>query len=165
VGKGLESQWDEILALDETALSDSVEGSRRRTLIRRALSDRSLWVIAMGAERRQLAGYAIFDYQFHGRGIFRHVHIAIPHRRKGLGFDLVDAIQAHSTGERVFAELPEDNLAGLRLFTAAGFRVAGSVDHLHFNGARHLILVHYLFEATPETAVAPRYSSMGPFLQ
>jgi ribosomal protein S18 acetylase RimI-like enzyme len=151
---------DEIAATDEIAMTDSLAGSERRQLIRKALKEKELWVVALGdgspgSPAQRIVGYAIFDYSFHGHGIFRHVQIAPHYRRRGLGFDLIDGIQAHAKGDRVFASVADNNEPAVHLFDAAGFEIAGTIDHTLPHGGKQIVLVHYLYEPTPNSFEFP----------
>ena len=115
-----------LVAIDSFAHSH-VE---RVEFLRRSLA---LGQCVVAAINTDVVGHAILNYTFFEFGFVQLVVVAPAHRRQGVGFRLLEALERRCSSTKLFASANSSDVAARRLFIRAGFIESGHVENLDPN--------------------------------
>lgn len=94
----------------------------------------SAWV---AIENDAICGFAATQYRpWNRRLVVRHLYVDASSRKKGIGWRLMEAIQAEADQRgalHIWAEISNRNLPGIEAFKAMGFQITG-LDLTHYDG-------------------------------
>jgi len=74
----------------------------------------------------QIMAYGIFDYSAQGgkHGCVKLIHVIPEQRRDGVGSDMLMGFESTCETSKIYASVPQDNLAAQELFKSVDYRVA-----------------------------------------
>ena len=114
-----------ICRVDPTLKSDQ----SRRDRIREAIEERSCFVV----DRTVPVAYAMMDYRFFGRAFVWMIYVALSHRRKGIGTELLTALETRCLSGRIFTSTNASNEPMQALLKKCGYVTSGAVLYLDEN--------------------------------
>jgi GNAT superfamily N-acetyltransferase len=102
------------------------------------------------------AGYALTSLAFFGRPLVERLFVVEPHRRRGIGLQLLDRCESAHQDDRLFVTVKASNAAGTGLLNRGGFQGSGVIYNLD---PADPDLVYVRLRAPPMTFV--RYQAQG----
>ena len=148
------AEGDEVAARDAFGPPDTPQAELDRTLLGPGATDP--WrhcLVAVGEDGEFLAAGAVAEATLHPRRLWVYVEVAPAHRRRGIGTDLVQALQQ--------AEAPSGVRALRGRFTSAAQAAAGFSVHLGMQPIQHSRIMRIPAGVLPE----PMLSPAGPALE
>lgn len=108
--------------------------TERAAFIRRALDDQTA-VISIDAET--VFGVAVLEYTFFGNGFVSFLFVGPSHRRRGIGRDLMHAVEARCRTPKLFTSTNESNQPMRALLSSLGYAPSGVVHNLDPGDPEH----------------------------
>lgn len=87
-------------------------------------------VVMVAELNSEVVGYAVFNHAFFHRGQIDMLMIHAEHRGKGIGQDLLRAIEKLCDSDKLFVTTNLSNQRMQKLLTRAGYRTCGFIDEL-----------------------------------
>jgi ribosomal protein S18 acetylase RimI-like enzyme len=112
-----------IVALDEMGRADPA----RVEFLREALASH---VVCVAVDDRSVNGYGVLEYTFFGHGFVSMVYVAPGSRRRGIGRELLRAVEGRCRTRKLFTSTNSSNVAMQALLSEAGFARSGVIHNL-----------------------------------
>lgn len=118
-----------IADFESIGLADPIVESdpSRAAMIREGIAGRRCWI---AEELGDVAGYALVEYTFYGRGFLSLLVVRAESRRRGHGRDLLRQAVASCMTQDLFTSTNESNGAMQALLHEAGFLPSGVIHNL-----------------------------------
>ena len=112
-----------LVAFDHVASSSH----ERRSQIEAGLRDSEISVAIVDETPK---GYALLNYRFYGHPFIELLYISPESRRIGLGSALVEHLQKHMSGSKLFTSTNQSNEPMRKLLHRLGFEESGIIRNL-----------------------------------
>lgn len=120
---GTMEDLDALLAFDAVAKASD----ERRQLIKIGLTNAEVTVALVDGVPK---GYVLLNYRFYGQAFMELLYVAPDSRRTGLAARLIEHVQRHARGAKLFTSTNQSNHAMRSLLSHFGFKQSGVIHNL-----------------------------------
>jgi ribosomal protein S18 acetylase RimI-like enzyme len=123
IRQGAIEDFEALVAFDDVAKSSE----QRRCQIENGLRDSEISVALVDGTPK---GYALINYRFFGHPFVELLYVASEWRRIGIGSALIEHIQKHANGPKLFTSTNQSNEPMRALLHRLGFEESGIIHNL-----------------------------------
>ncbi len=125
IRKAVERDIETLCAIDTVAPNDPA----RHEFIRRRVREEQCYVLTVDPDQ-QIAAYGVLTYAFYDCGMIDMLMVAIDHRRRGFGSQLMRHMESECRTEKLFTSTNESNNAMRTLLGSLGYQPSGVIYNL-----------------------------------
>ncbi len=112
-----------IVEFDRVARTETY----RRELIRRTIAGGLCFVFV---EDERVVGYGALEYSFYGNGFIAVLYVHPDHRRRRIGYGLMQHLEAQCKTSKLFTSTNLSNLPMQSLLVTLGYQLSGIIHNL-----------------------------------
>lgn len=123
IRQGAIADLDALIAFDDVAKSNE----ERRNQLENGLRDSEVSVAVVDGTPK---GYALLNYRFFGHPFIELLYVASENRRSGIGSRLIEHVQEHAHGSKLFTSTNQSNEPMRAVLRQLGFEESGIIHNL-----------------------------------